>query len=173
MVTMADSKRSQIWPWLLLGGGLLVGYFTWKVGTDPDGDPLSLALLQIITLGLSLSGSYWFGTNSARSAAQDVLRPHARSSFRLVQNLAEALQRLGTSIARQQAFLGQLADEGSLGIVNVDQSLDLLRVQVLEQIGTATNALEGWRDILPDEVAELERRARHLAGEIEEPQRRG
>jgi hypothetical protein len=38
-------------------------------------------------------------------------------------------------------------------------ALDLLFVQINEQIGTADDAMEDWRDIVPDEVAELERRA--------------
>ncbi len=38
--------------------------------------------------------------------------------------------------------------------------LDLLFVQINEQIGTADDAMEDWRDIVPDEVAELERRGR-------------
>jgi hypothetical protein len=38
--------------------------------------------------------------------------------------------------------------------------LDLLFVQISEQIGTADDAMEDWRDIVPDEVAELERRGR-------------
>lgn len=143
-----------------------MGFFTWKVGTKPDADSLAVALLQVLALGMSLIGSFFFGRNAAREAAQDVLRPHARSSFRLVQNLARAFQRLGTSVGRQRAFLTDLADQDQrVYLVNVQQSMDLLEVQVLEQIGTATSALEGWRDILPDEVADLERRARELEGD--------
>lgn len=130
------------------------------MGRDPTADPLALALLQVLTLALSLVGSYSFGQQSSRQAAQDLLRPHARSSFRLVQNLAQSFQRLGTSIGRERDLLSGLSDEQErIPFISVYQSMELLRVQVLEQIGTATNALEGWRDILPDEVEELERRA--------------
>jgi hypothetical protein len=168
---MRKPKSSLPWPWLgVLAIGLLVGLLTWRVGTDPEADPLALALLQVVTLALSLVGSFFFGRNTAREAAQDVLRPHARNSFRLVQNLAKAFQRLGTSIGQQRTFLTQLADaEDRVLVVNVQQSMELLEVQVLEQIGTATNALEGWRDILPDEVEELERRAEQLDGINEGP----
>ena len=37
-------------------------------------------------------------------------------------------------------------------ISDVSLCMDTLSAQVLEQIGTANDAMDDWRDILPDEV---------------------
>jgi hypothetical protein len=44
-------------------------------------------------------------------------------------------------------------------IEHIDSSLDVLAAQVLEQIGTANDAMEDWRDLVPEEVAEIEAQA--------------
>ena len=39
-------------------------------------------------------------------------------------------------------------------------ALDVIEAIVLEQIPTGADALEDWRDIVPDDVADVERRLR-------------
>jgi hypothetical protein len=38
--------------------------------------------------------------------------------------------------------------------------LDVLQVIVVEELATANDALEDWRDLIPEDVAELDRRLR-------------
>jgi hypothetical protein len=45
-------------------------------------------------------------------------------------------------------------------------SLMALDLMVVEQISTADDALEDWRDLVPDEVAAIEAAARRLPDEV-------
>ncbi len=49
---------------------------------------------QIITMSIGLTGSYLLGGVTAREAAEDIVRPHAKSAFRRVMALYASLARL-------------------------------------------------------------------------------
>jgi hypothetical protein len=122
---------------------------------------LELTLFQVISLSLGLAGSYVFGKYSAHEAARDVIRPHARSAFRRVLSLYAALQRYAVAVEERGAILTQISWDygGSVPMQHIDAALALLSAQVIEQIGTAGDAMEDWRDLVPDEVERIERRA--------------
>jgi signal transduction histidine kinase len=89
------------------------------------------------------------------------MRASARSAFRRVTRLYEAFGRLVDSIEdRRQLLQEQLVSSNPNDLHSVEAALDLLRVQVTEQLGTANDAMDDWRDLVPDQVEELERRAR-------------
>ena len=75
-----------------------------------------------------------------------MIRPHARAAFRRVTALYQSLYRLSIRIE-------QLKDE------KPDNRLDLIQVLVDEQIATGQDAMEDWRDIVPEEVEQIERRS--------------
>lgn len=126
---------------------------------------LELTLYQSITLLLGLLGSFWVGRKSVRAAAEDVIRPHARSAFRRLLSLYRALARLQASVDTRRAFLWRVAEGQAVSLDHVEAALDLLATQVSEQIGTANDAMEDWRDLVPDEVQEIEAKASRLTGE--------
>ena len=103
-------------------------------------------LFQILISVTGLLGSYIFGRNSARAGAIEVIKPHARAAFRRVAALYIGLYRLSVKIE-------ELKDEGP------DHRLDLIQALVNEHIATGQDAIEDWRDIVPEEVAEIERRS--------------
>ena len=102
-------------------------------------------LFQVLISGTGLLGSYIFGKNSAAAGALDVVKPHARAAFRRVFALYRSLYRLSSKIEA-------LKEEGP------DHRLDLIQALVNEHIGTGEDAIEDWRDIVPEEVKEIERR---------------
>lgn len=104
-------------------------------------------LLQVFSLGLGLLGSFVFGRESAREAAKDLVKPHARSAFRRLVSLYQSLSRLAKAI--QSARLVNISDPVYPFV------LDKLESLVIEQIATANDALEDWRDIVPEDVEEL------------------
>ena len=75
----------------------------------------------------------------------ELISPHARSAFRRVTALYNSLYRLSTRIER-------------LNSDKPDNRLDLIQALVDEQIATGQDAIEDWRDIVPEEVEEIERR---------------
>ena len=99
-------------------------------------------VFQVITLAAGVLGSYRFGRHSARDAAYDVIRPHARSALRSVLTLHDSLQRLARRI------------EG-LKTDSADRGLDLIQAIVEEQIPLGSSAVEDWRDVAPDDVEEV------------------
>lgn len=108
---------------------------------------LESILFQVFTLGTGIAASYILGKQSAQSAAQDVIKPHARSSFRRILSLYEGLSRLALSIV-------EIRNNSK----NPPTHLDVLEAIVVEQISTADDAIEDWRDLVPEEVEEIEKR---------------
>lgn len=109
---------------------------------------LELVLWQVVSLALGLCGSYWFGRNSAAGAARDVIRPHARSAVRSLLGLRDSLRALCSRIEDYQ-YIEDYADE------EPDYRLDVIQAIVEEQIPTSDSAIEDWRDIAPEDVAEI------------------
>lgn len=103
---------------------------------------LELVLWQVVPLLLGLSGSYWFGRNAARDSARDVIRPHARSAVRSLLGLRDSLRALSHRIEDYR-------DE------EADYRLDVIQAIVEEQMPVSDSAIEDWRDITPEDVAEI------------------
>ena len=112
-----------------------------------DLSALENTLLQIISLGLGLVGSYIMGKESAQETARDIIKPHARSAFRRLLSLYKSLSRLAFAIHSARSAVPENAEAVAI--------LDRLDAIVTEQIGTADDALEDWNDVVPEEVANL------------------
>ena len=112
------------------------------VSSIRDLSQLEAILFQVVTLVTGLLGSYRFGRNSARDAAYDVIRPHARSALRSILALRDSLYSLS---ARIEGFKES----------EPNHNLDLVQAVIAEQIPLAGSAVEDWRDIAPHDVAEV------------------
>ena len=139
--TMKDKPHV---PLLITFSVLAVGFVSLQFFMRTS--PVENALFQLLISGIGLLGSYIFGKNSARAGALDVVKPHARAAFRRVTTLYRSLYRLSGKIEELK--------EGK-----PDPRLDLVQALVNEQIATGQDAMEDWRDIVPEEVAEIERRS--------------
>ena len=115
---------------------------------------LEFVLFQLFTLAAGVMVSFILGRQSAESAAREMIKPHARSAFRRVLSLYRSLSRLAATIA--SARLNKSSDDGG-GLV-----LDKLEAIVVEQIATANDAMEDWRDIVPEDVEKLQQRIRNV-----------
>lgn len=106
---------------------------------------LEAVLFQGVALIAGLLGSFIFGQQSTQRAARDLVKPHARSAFRRVLSLYKSLGRLAVIIEGAQKSERKAGGGGFT-------PYDMLRAVVVEQIATAGDALEDWRDIVPEEV---------------------
>ena len=106
---------------------------------------LEQVLFQVLILGVSITASWRIGRTSAMSAAQETVRLHARPAFRTVLILYESLSRLSLEI--------HISNER-----NPDSRLERIESIVNEQIEIGRSALEDWRDIVPEDVEEIESR---------------
>ena len=123
-----------------------ISIFVAYIGTTRTLTGLENILLQIFALAASLIGSFIFGRQSAREAAREIIRPHARSAFRRVLFLYRSLARTSATIKLSQT---PESDE------DPQVTLAKLDTIVTEQLAAADDALEDWRDIVPDDVKEL------------------
>jgi hypothetical protein len=109
---------------------------------------LENTLFQTLSLGLGLFGSYKVG--SSREAAKEIIKPYAKSAFRRLFSLYRSLSRVAGVIEKSRPT----NEDGK-----VDPSvLYILEAIVTEQLDTADDALEDWRDIVPEEVEEVRSR---------------
>ena len=139
---------------LILGSLIIAAVFS-VIAADRPLTNLEAVLLQFFGLGTGLLGSFIFGRQSAQKAAKEMIKPHARSAFRRSWSLYQSLSRLAQAIveAKQSKSDDQRSTQGS-------NYLPVFEAIVIEQLSTADDALEDWRDIIPEDVAELERRIR-------------
>lgn len=136
-------KKEQIVPFLLMVIAFLIAGFSIYIATQRSLTSLENTLLQAFSLISGLIGSFYFGKQSAVDAAKQIIKPHARSAFRRLISLYESLSRVGYEI------------QNSKGSQSEAITLAKMEAIVVEQLATADDALEDWRDIVPDEVAEL------------------
>jgi hypothetical protein len=112
---------------------------------------------QIITMSIGLTGSYLLGGVTAREAAEDVVRPHAKSAFRRVMALYASLARLHITMDKVKPTL--VATPQAIAAIERFQDL------VTEQINTSGNTIDDWGDLVPDEVAKVKEQSAALQGD--------
>lgn len=139
----------RITPFLLVVASLGVAGLFAYIATERTLTNLESVILQAFALGAGLVGSFVFGRQSAREAAREIIKPHARSAFRRLLSLYQSLSRVGTTIEASQKSDSPEDNEVTLA---------KLEAIVIEQLATADDALEDWRDIVPEDVEELRQR---------------
>ena len=137
-------------PMIYVAAALIVAAFltaAWMVFAASSRQLTSLesVLFQILIFAAGLSGSFIAGRNSSLKAAQEMIRPHARSAFRRLFSMNRSLQNLSAMISEMRRD-------------KPDQRLDTIQSLVNEQIWTGQDSLADWRDIIPEDMAEFERR---------------
>ena len=135
-----------------IGVGIIVLLSVVDIAAARDLSGLESVLLQIMSLAIGSGVSFYIGRQSAQSAAREIIKPHARSAFRRLVSLYRSLQRAATTI---EAAQGLEADE------NREVTLAKLEVIVSAQLTTADDALEDWRDIVPEDVNEIHQKLQH------------
>ncbi len=103
-------------------------------------------LWQIFVFAGGLTGSYIFGKRSAQEAAKEIIKPHARSAFRRLFALYQSLRRAANAIE-----FAQQSDSDE----DHQVAFAKLETVVIEQLAATDDALEEWRDIVPEDVEEL------------------
>ncbi len=103
---------------------------------------------QVFALTAGLAGSFIFGRQSAREAAKEILKPHARGAARYLVSLYK-------SISRARSVAAVELPQGFESYQHYSVIRAYLTAIFTEQLATADDALENWRDILEEEVEDL------------------
>ena len=104
-------KTIERWlPVFLLASAFLIMGFSVYTSSQRDLTGLENTLLQAFALGLGLIGSFIFGKQSAKEAARELIKPHARSAFRRLISLYESLSRVAYEIGKYQSTNSNLGE---------------------------------------------------------------
>ena len=131
------------WLWfVLIVGAVALAVAMITVSAVRPLTTLELLLWQVLSLTVGLFASYRFGQNAARAAARDVVRPHARSATRHLVSLWSSLYRLSRRVEEFRS-------------VREDYRLEVIQAIIEEQIPISSSAVEDWRDIVEEDIAEI------------------
>lgn len=123
---------------------------------------LELILFQVLSLGLGLLGSLMLGRLSARESAVNSVRPLGRSAVNRIVSLLEALRDLTGQFDQQKEYLSSMATSGKVPVKVVEQSLTVLSQLVYVHIRTVGDAMEDWREIVPERIDALTAQAEEM-----------
>ena len=138
-----------IWPALLIIISLGVLGAFWQVANARSYTNLESYFLQISVALVGAGASFYSGRLSVREAGREIIMPHARSAFRRLVSLYRSISEVGRIIERSR---------NSESLDNYKVILAELKGIVFWQLVTADDALEDWKDIVPEEVQELDRK---------------
>ena len=143
----SELSFARSWRPRMIAGGLIVVAVSFAIvlvvlASIRPLTSLETVLLQILIFGAGLSGSFWLGRSSATESAREVIRPHARSAIRTILSWHDSLFRLSVRIEDYKE-------------IGPDARLDIIQSIINEQIPIGRSAVEGWRDIVPNDVDEV------------------
>jgi len=127
---------------------VFAGLFIWKSLSVTPLTVLESIFFQFLILASSLVGSFFITKKFSEKTALDFLKPYARSSFRRIHSLYTGLLRLNIKVAKEKESTQD------------DSSFDKIQGIIIEQIYSSIDALEEWRDIIPEDVEEIELKAK-------------
>lgn len=137
-------KKNEQWlPLFFITVAFIIAGFSIYIATQRSLTSLENTLLQAFSLAFGLIGSFYFGKQSTIDAAKEIIKPHARSAFRRLISLYESLSRVAVEIENSKSNQSEVVTIAKMEAI------------IVEQLATADDALEDWRDIVPEEVEEL------------------
>ncbi len=149
-------RMDPILSGLLIFGSIVVAAVFAVVSSDRPLTNLEAVLLQSFGLGAGLIGSFIFGRQSTQKAAVELVKPHARSAFRRLWSLYQSLSRLAEVV--QSAQRARFDNENSEKQISNNECIAVIEAIISEQLSTADDALEDWRDLIPEDIEVLEQR---------------
>jgi hypothetical protein len=136
--------------------GLLV--FTLVVTGQKDTTNTEGALWTFILFAVGVAATFYFGRQSVRDAANEVVRPQAKSAARRLITLGRGINSLREILREHQNAAHATADgsEGKVPVESIDLACSILEVQLDQQMLSVVDALEDWRQFDPEIKNELE-----------------
>lgn len=127
---------NKILAFLLIVASIAMATVFILVASSRELSTLELVTFQAMTLFLSLAGSFVGGRQFADASTEQSLRRHAKSAFRRVLSLYRGLSRIAALVTERD--------------VDGQKVLPVVEAIVREHIDTADDALEDWREIVPE-----------------------
>lgn len=115
------------------------------------------ALWTFIMFAIGILTSYFFGRQSVRSAAEEMVRTQARSATRRLRTLGFGIQGIGAKLEIGQSAADAIANSngGSVPIDHLALMTKMTYLDINAQMQVVIDALEDWREFDPSIVHEL------------------
>lgn len=147
------------WGWRIAAAITLVGLLwlmtkvTGGKNTEKEDD-----LWTFITFAIGIAVSFYFGMQSIKNAAANIVRPQARGAARRLINLGLGLQMFDEVLQRHREAAEEQAvsNRGAVPLEQVTLAYDNLSFHIEGQKRTVVDALEDWREFEPEIVNDLE-----------------
>ncbi len=131
-----------------------IGVQAWPVA-DRDLTRMEAAFIQTASLALAAVASYLIGRFSFRQSLHDALRLYSGPAMRRVLSIGLGLRATVQVLQDRRAALG--ADgRRSVPLSEVALMLDAAENMLRAQIQAAVDAIEDWKDLVPEEFAKIE-----------------
>ncbi|MGE4267053.1 MAG: hypothetical protein AB7F25_06430 [Deferribacterales bacterium] len=143
-------RKDNLFPYFLIVVAIIVAVMQIIISSQRQLTSLENTLLQLFSLLSGLIGSYFLGKYSSTESAKEIIKPHARSAFRRLMSLYASLSRVAIEISNSKEYQSK------------EITLERMEVIVIEQLATADDALEDWKDLVPDEIEELSSKLKSL-----------
>ena len=143
-MTMSRTRKDKILLYFslaaIISSIILILLLIW-VSTLRTLTQLENTLFQVICTIIGFGGSYRFG----KFIANEDKSLHARPAFRRILSLYKSLSRMAHET------------ENSISDKNVDkkQALTIIKIMLVEEIATVDDAVNDWKDIIPEDVNEM------------------
>jgi hypothetical protein len=169
-VTTPDPKRGRTPAWLKGPTATLVAILaallalTIIVTHRKNLTNVEAGLLQFIFFAASAWIALAFGRRSTVAQAEELVRRDAAKAVRRIVNLGESVRDLGGVVNDASRFASELAatNAGVVPEADIQYAFGTLRSHLDGQARTVADAIEDWRDLAPNAVAELDERVREL-----------
>jgi hypothetical protein len=127
---------------------------------NPKSTSLENGLLQFISFVFSTAIALAIGYFSAREQGRELVQPHGRKAVRRIVTLGSGIQSFGEILAAERTRMERQAEQsGSVTLSEVETTFTVLASQIDGQLRTVGDAIEDWRDVVPDEVRAIEEQA--------------
>ncbi|WP_125679511.1 hypothetical protein [Amycolatopsis sp. WAC 04182] len=136
---------------------LVLATLTVVVGVQEPPNKLAASIMQGMTLLFGVLTAHVYGLLSAKNAAKEMVRLHARKSIRRIVNLQQALFRHDQKHSSyldelQEALVDDEAGKSYVDFTQVKWAIGTLQQLTQELQATCRDSLEDWKDIAPEEL---------------------
>jgi hypothetical protein len=126
----------------------------------PTTEGLASGLLQFLLFVISTAISIGVGFFSASTQGKEIVKPHGRKAVRRIVTLGNGIRSFAEVLQTERIRMGrQAGDSGTVDLREVETTFVVLESQIQGQLRTVVDAIEDWRDVVPEDVKAIEDQA--------------
>lgn len=148
---------NQYKGYLIIAGAFIIAVVFIYISAENELTSRENVIFQIFILTFTMWGSYINGQISKQNQEIEEIKPIAKRAFRRVFSIYQGISRMATIIEEEKYKTNKTKEH----------VLDMLQEIAIGQIYGANNAMDEWKDIIPDTVEEIMSEYKMKAGDKE------